>query len=199
MIDHIFLDLDDTLNSLTMHFLTHLGCGAGSFAYDDYPVEYGFRIYDVYADRHPEPLVERHFWRSLSDELWLSMPKSRECDMIIERCVRMVGEDNITILTALPPDPTDRGRVCELKYAWINSNLPSWLANRVQICNEKFRTALPGTLLIDDADKNVQPFRSKPGAGAILVPRPWNSLHHQDTYEYLERVLDDSYLLVKGN
>ena len=48
----------------------------------------------------------------------------------------------------------------------------------------KHLCANPETLLIDDSDKNVDSFR-KCGGQAVLVPRPWNSLHGLNALDHL--------------
>ena len=51
----------------------------------------------------------------------------------------------------------------------------------------KHLCAKPGVLLIDDRDKNVADFLGL-GAHAILVPRPWNSLHGREPISYLSEL-----------
>ena len=48
---------------------------------------------------------------------------------------------------------------------------------KASVCQSK-------TLLIDDSDKNVDSFR-KCGGHAVLVPRPWNSLHGFNALDHL--------------
>jgi hypothetical protein len=68
--------------------------------------------------------------------------------------------------------------------------LPKY-ANNVWIGTDKSKWANDTTILIDDADHNINPFIDNEGIG-ILVPRKWNSLHEWShcTIEHLEKVLE---------
>lgn len=61
-----------------------------------------------------------------------------------------------------------------------------------EVLSHKDLYAKPGQILIDDADHNVEAFRSADGE-AILVPRPWNKGHGRnpvvEVREELRRIM----------
>jgi 5'(3')-deoxyribonucleotidase len=93
-----------------------------------------------------------------------------------------VSEVPICILTGPTKDP----ECLAGKYEWITTVLPPYLHRQYLIGPRKQFCAHPEALLIDDSDDNVKAFRGA-GGHAILVPRPWNSLHALNTTEYLQR------------
>lgn len=191
---HIFLDLDDTLNSLSLHLLKTFGCPINEFDYDKFPAHLQYDIFGAYQSLRPASSPDftyKQFWMAASEQVWLSAPKSREFDFIIDRSVELVGKENITILTALPYVEESRPQAVGGKMAWIKAVLPDWLQTKWLLCQEKQSCSYPGTLLVDDADKNVTAFCDpKRGGSAILVPRPWNSRYEENTMDVLEREFD---------
>lgn len=186
MIKQIFVDLDDTLNSLTMHILHHFGCASHSLAYDEYPTHLGFACSDAYnlLKKPGQPdLDHTEFWRAVPSDVWISAPKSPQFDQILDGCQMLAAKANIHVLTAMPPDLLDRGRVAAAKYAWINENLPPWLAKNVFIGSCKHACASPQSLLIDDADHNIRAFGEF--GHTMIVPRPWNTYHKHATQQFL--------------
>lgn len=109
--------------------------------------------------------------------------------MEIEQAVRHTfGEDNIYILTTPMPNPGSSTG----KLLWIKQHVP-WLYDRTIISYApKSLLAGPGTLLIDDKDKNIEEFRAAGGQG-ILVPRSWNQLRGVScvTLDYIKQCLGE--------
>ena len=171
----VFLDIDDTLNSLTMPALNHVGCNVSS-----YPNPGSYDIVGIANSLLPEPLTVGQFWDRCDREFWVSLPKSVECEMITRFAGSVVGLENTCILTAPTLDP----ECASAKVEWIYRNLPENLHRQYLIGPRKFFCAHHQHLLIDDSDTNVRLFR-KHGGHAILVPRPWNSLHGRDTNKHL--------------
>ena len=62
---------------------------------------------------------------------------------------------------------------------WVVRELPEY-AQRYLVGPAKAFCASSDTVLIDDADFNVEAF-GEAGGRTILVPRPWNSLYAADT------------------
>ena len=77
------------------------------------------------------------------------------------------------------------------KLEWIHEFTPRWMHRQYLVGPRKQFCAHREALLIDDADKNVNTFREW-GGQALLVPRPWNSMHAlaMHTPEYLSAQFD---------
>ena len=171
------LDLDDTLNRLTMPVLASLGLDVDPMGFQDYPLEAGYDIVkaaNILANPHNDPSIEpwtvQTLWDSVPRSLWATVPKSDECDFILSVCEQMVGQDNILIATSPTKDPDCLAG----KLEWIHTNLPKWLWRQFSITPRKHWLAKPGIMLFDDCPDNVQLFRAE-GGEAVLVSRPWNS------------------------
>lgn len=184
MIDNIVLDLDDTLNSLTMHLLGQLGSDVLPYDYDRYPVNCGYGIIDAWSEltNMPKPSVPE-FWEMVDRGMWACAPKSKQF-WLLDTCARLVGRDNVIIATV----PTKSADCLAGKHDWIMRHLPLWCQRQYNITPRKHKLARPGTLLIDDSDSNCEKFESNDGE-AIICPRPWNSKHNEDCNGYLAQEL----------
>jgi len=187
-IDSIVLDLDDTLNSLSLHILHCLGCDVGPFDYHKFPTECSYDIIAAHAklSGRKEPIPVPMFWEMVSRRTWESAPRSHQF-WLIEQAASLVGEENVLLATAPVKSPD-----CHYaKYQWIENHLPKWMQRQYNITPRKHRLSRPGVLLIDDSDHNVEKFRNPgwPGGDAILVPRPWNTLVGVHTSSYLAEEL----------
>lgn len=61
------------------------------------------------------------------------------------------------------------------KLKWIEKHLPEF-RNKYLFGPAKHFAGSPKRMLVDDSDRNIKEYKAK-GFPAILVPRPWNSLH----------------------
>ena len=155
-IHSVFLDLDDTLNSCTMSVLNVLDCGVHKFEYCSFPEELGYDLIGAWSHftgrERVDPAV---FWEWISRKTWAEMPQSSQF-WLIESAALMVGRENVMVATV----PTKSPDCLFGKYEWMEQHLG---------------------FNIDDADHNVKEWRTRPdgmpSGDAILVPRPWNSLH----------------------
>jgi len=112
------------------------------------------------------------FWKPLdTEDFWVKLEKTPDADQIVEVAVKLVGEDNVAILTA----PSDSPYCIPGKREWVKRNYP-FLSKRMIFGSCKEFCASPNRLLIDDRDRNVESFAAAGGLAA-LVPRPWNKLH----------------------
>ena len=185
MIKRIVLDLDDTLNSLTLHILRYLGCNVEDYDYHLFPVDCGYDIEAAYHRIKPPHLPDLNrsqFWNSIPRSVWANAPRSREFEFLCGHSAALVGQENVCILTSPTKDPESLAG----KLEWIHSACPEWLHRQFLIGPRKHFCARPDTLLVDDSDENVKTFK-RHGGQAILVPRPWNSLHNENTRSHLER------------
>jgi hypothetical protein len=171
-IDSIILDLDDTLNSCTMHLLHTLGCPVGPFDYRKYPIEVGYDMIGAWAKLSGRDAVTAPvFWEWISRRTWKMMPPSGQF-WLIDAAASMVGKENVLIATV----PTKSPDCLFGKYEWMDEHLPDWMKRQYNITPRKHRLSMPGVLLIDDHDANIKAWKER-GGDAILVPRPWNSMH----------------------
>jgi len=186
----IFLDLDDVLNQFTMYALAHVGCNIDPTSFDNFKPEWGFDI--IKADNALHPIGPQFtltsFWSCFGRNDWANLPKSAEFDLLLDSCERLVGRDNICILTAPILDPDCAAG----KIEWIYKHCPKWLHRQYLIGPCKYMCARSDALLIDDSGANVDTFREH-GGQAILVPRPWNKSHGVNAIEYLKRAFTCLY------
>lgn len=183
-ITHIFLDLDDVLNQFTMQALMQVGCIVDQEdPFSSFDPAWGFDIIQAANALHPiGDFTLNSFWKLIKKDFWANCRKSSEFDLLLTESGTLVGRDHISICTT----PIDDPECLAGKLEWIHRYLPKWLHRQYDMTPQKYLLAhVPGALLIDDSDDNVNAFRAI-GGQAILVPRPWNSLHKRHTMDHLE-------------
>lgn len=182
MIENILLDVDGVCNTFQHHVFNCLGL----FYPDDswYPVDCGWDIVAA-ANRLAgyERFTATSFWNSITREMWAHVPPSSEFCQILTWAADGVGKEHVHFLSS----PTLRPDSLAGKLEWIQRFAPPWMQRQFLIGPSKHLCANSKTLLIDDSDKNVDSFR-KYGGEAVLVPRPWNSLHGFDAFDHLAAV-----------
>lgn len=194
----IILDVDDVLNSLTLHILRHYGCDVGPFDYDVFPVEVGYDIitaceildgYVPYRRDEDDNFVHDipAFWQGVTaNNLWRTAPKSPQCENLLERAAEIVGIDEVYLATTPTKDPQSHAD----KLFWIWDNLPTWIRRQYFITPRKWLLGKPGTFLFDDHLENCMSFEDESGS-ALLVPRPWNPANADNTDEAINNRLDE--------
>lgn len=180
MIKRIYLDLDDTLNTFSLHVLRKLGCRLGAFEYEKYP-HVGYNLDKAYSALSGESADG--FWSKVRSDFALSAPLSPEADFIYKECLALVGAHNTYILTK-PWTAESYGT----KALWVKRNFPLLLENLI-VCRDKTPFANRESLLIDDHEENVDAWRQAGGIGC-LVPRPWNWMRDYDTSSVLSGVFE---------
>lgn len=174
----IVLDIDDVLNSLSLHIMQYFGCDVGPFDYAAFPTHVGYNVREAVRElggSAPDNTTE--FWDEVtSADLWRSAPKSPQCDWLIERAASIVGREEVLIATSPTKDSLCHGD----KVEWIWENLPSWIHRQYDITPRKWNLGKPGVILFDDHPENCEKFIEE-GGEALLVPRPWNPDHELDT------------------
>ena len=191
-IHSIILDLDDTLNTFTMHLLGQLGCNVLPYDYDSYPVDCGYGIIAAWSEltNRPKPSIP-DFWEMVTRDMWACAPKSHQF-WLLEHCADLVGRDNVGVATV----PTKSADCVAGKHDWIERHLPLWCQRQYDITPRKHKLAHQGVLLIDDSDANCERFvvdksGAPNGASAIVCPRPWNHLHQEDCNTYVRYMLSN--------
>lgn len=174
-IEQIHIDLDDVLNRCTMAALSHVGCPVDIYDESTFDPEWGWDIVRAANVLHPSrKFTKESFWMHMDSRFWTNIPKSSECDELIDKCAKAVGRENVCILTTPISDPYCLAG----KLEWIHKFTPPWMHRQYMMGVKKELCAKPGSLLIDDRDLNVDRFREA-GGSAILMPRPWNTKWHE--------------------
>jgi FMN phosphatase YigB (HAD superfamily) len=144
----VFLDMDGVLVDL------HLGLRRWFDVLDFTEEEHKQRIDEVIIRRRGFNQSIADFWSGLPMECWAWLPKTEECDEIIERAANSVGAMNVYIAST----PVGSGSYSG-KYEWVFRNLPSWLHKK----------------LVDDLARNCRQFEAA-GGQTIFVERPWSRI-----------------------
>lgn len=146
------------------------------------------------AHNRPNPYLEPHaqgvwdvwslwnmtiddFWAPCSSEFWRGLAKTEEADALVGIATAASG---VVCGTALPVRvitmPASHGLegCIEGKLGWLDEHYPT-LSHEVIFERDKWKyaAAQPGSLLIDDNEKNCAKWIQS-GGYAVLVPRPWN-------------------------
>lgn len=171
MIRQIFLDVDDVLCTMAPHMLRMSGCPVAGDDYSIWPSDLAFEIEIVASRMLGKEIGWADFWNNLTEQAWVSIPKTPFANWLIDICAQIVGRRNVYLATA----PTDTPCCASGKMIWIQKNLPDWLHHQFVITPCKYLLGNPESLLIDDFPVNIRHFRKRKGH-AITVPRPWNSL-----------------------
>lgn len=188
-IDTIVLDVDDVLNKFVPFISKEIfGVGDGE-SLDWFSPIYGWDL--VGAVSHAlgleVPMSPTEFWEKIPSELWRQVPKSDECEELVETAFRLVGEDHVFLATS----PTLDHFSLPFKVRWIEEQLPKSFHRRWSVTPIKRYFGTPGALLIDDRESNCNDFRLRPngapGGDSILWPKAWNSAGHwYDKMTYLK-------------
>lgn len=185
IVDTIVLDIDDTLNSLTLPIMRHFGVDVEAFDYDKFPREVGYDVLGAVNILLGAQWELKDFWDAIPRELWNLTPLSKESEFLLTRSAQIVGRENVFLATT----PTKCPESHAAKVIWINENLPEWIHRQYFITPRKWKLANREAVLIDDHDENIKLFCQK-GQG-IIVPRPWNSHQHLNTMDYLVKQLGE--------
>lgn len=176
-----FIDMDGVLVNFQPPALR-----AHGVEYDMYPVECGWDI--VRACNVLKPgcdMTPERFWKRFEDQsFWADLPKTWLCDRLIFELKKLVGYENMCLLSSFAMEQCVDG-----KMKWIKKNLPRELHGNYLFGRAKSFCARPDAILIDDYDVNVDKFRAA-GGRAVLVPRPWNRdwMYRVNTEETLRRL-----------
>ena len=135
------------------------------------------------ARKNLPPIVgPKDYWGSLTRNFWASLGKYPLADELINWLYSEMYD--VRFCTACVDEGSIAGR-----YAWVAEHYPMCL-NTMIITTDKAKLAeIPGAILVDDRDKNVEEFREN-GGKAVLVERPWNKGgYRRDPYNEVARQL----------
>lgn len=122
-------------------------------------------------------MSQEEFWRGLDFHFWRNLEWMADGRRVLDLVEGTFGASNVCLLTS-PPD--NRGSV-DGKRAWVNRHLPQYF-RRLLIGSAKEFMAGPEAVLVDDYAVNVDRF-AEAGGFSVLVPRPWNRRHAEETIQ----------------
>jgi 5'(3')-deoxyribonucleotidase len=180
-ITDIYLDVDEVLAAWVQSAVKLLGFEQES-------------VVGLWAKHDPRPwdvltvigVPRNEAWRKIDAagaEFWSEIDPYPWAHELISLCESYAPT---TLLTSGSENPSSYAGKAE----WINKHLGKSFPRA--ICNDKWRFAHPGALLIDDRPKNCELFREAPRQGnAILFPSFGNENHAmtQDPLPYIKGML----------
>lgn len=184
--------MNNTILIDTDGILTDFVSSAYHFFNKDVPDDIPYAIWDDLG------MLKEDFWSAISGrDFWLQMETYETADRLITEIMRHFGDTEHIVLCSSPHNHHEvfLGRSVWLqKTASFNSQLFEQHIG-VALVTSKNLLATDSSILIDDFDINVEAFGGK---GAILYPRPWNSMRNfkGDAIEY---VIDSLYPILDGS
>jgi len=152
------------------------------YSYDEYPYPYG--VWDYLPILLSSlGMTADEFWGGLTTDFWATLPWTPDGREILALVESYFTKGNICLLTTPTFSQSAAG-----KMKWIERELPCY-ANQFILSPAKSFCASKSSVLIDDADHNLDTFADS-GGFTILIPRKWNSLHEKDTLSALEKSLN---------
>lgn len=128
-------------------------------------------------------VTKNEFWDNLGSDFWANLEWTAEGKEVLETCIRTFGFDNVCILT----DPGLQAATIIGKHEWLNKHMPRF-KQQVLLGRPKHFCASEFSILVDDADHNIEKFEDHGGWG-LLFPRPWNKLYNTNSIEYFRTKL----------
>ncbi len=186
-VTQILLDLDDVLVECSGEIMRHMGL-TNYNVWEDYPEDIGRDIIMAYELATNVRYSAEVFWEHFKREFWAGLPKTPWCDELIDCALMAVGYGNVYICTS----PTKCGECLAGKLDWIDANMPWAMARDYIMTPRKEACAFAGSVLIDDAEVNVDKFNAAGGTG-VLLPAPWNKNRHlmNDQFGFIEDLFDN--------
>jgi phosphoglycolate phosphatase-like HAD superfamily hydrolase len=116
---------------------------------------------------------EECFQPLLRASFWAELPKTSDCDDLFAWGRLNFGEDHLAFCTDAS---NGDGAAVQGKTDWVAKHYPKY-RKRIIFTAAKDILATPTNWLMDDRNENIDEFEAAGGHG-ILVPRPWNRMHH---------------------
>ena len=184
--------MNNTILIDTDGILTDFVSSACHFFNKDVPEDVPYAIWDDLG------MLKEDFWDALSTRKFrLHIEEYTTSDRLLDSLITHFGDTEHIVLCSSPHNHHEvfLGRSVWLqKSAHILSQLYNFNIG-VALVTSKNLLATDSSILIDDSDINVEAFDGK---GAILYPRPWNSMKNfkGDAIEY---VIDSLYTILNGS
>jgi len=170
IMSHIYLDLDGVLVNLYDSFHLYYDDKSPSESWQDYETKkLKTSIFKkIYEDTDPY-------------DFWVNLEPLPEYMELVNYTVKLIGEENISILSAPTKDFT---KECSLgKIDWVRKNIPyNFNVNVVRRENKK---AFSGRnqILIDDLSTNIVEWTTAGGVGILHI-------NNTITFEHLNRIFN---------
>lgn len=160
------------------------------------PYDEGFTDWNIETAPVFSDLSRNQMFKVTKDaDWWANLDKTPEADLIMKTVQCHFPINNICICTSptRPVMPSIDG-----KQRWLKKHYRGF-EHRVIPTNLKFFLASPFSLLVDDADKNVDAFHVH-GGHTLLVPRPWNTRRDdQGTFDFAAELNEAFERIVMGD
>jgi len=191
MIKRIFIDVDDTLNSLTMFILGKVfNLNIRPYDYNKFPCPGEYDIVKACSILTEREWTSDEFWESIPEWCWAEAPLSKEFNLILDFAQELVPRNRIFIATSNTLNHKCDVDCASGKMKWIQTSLPIWLQGQFFITPNKIELAASnGDLIIDDNNELCRGFVGR-GGRAVIVPRPWNSYYENNTETFLRYCFD---------
>lgn len=170
---NIYLDLDGVLGDFHSAALAAHG---STWRTNDWP-EPGTSWPKELPNGPPGSSEHAAFWSPILaiEDFFLTVKPFPWVHELVELCKSYVGPHSVVVLSG-PASGTERE--AQQKLRWLGNH---GINLELKIEKEKWRYSTPGTLLIDDWEKQVDSFYSKGQGVGILFPQPWSRNHRHST------------------
>jgi 5'(3')-deoxyribonucleotidase len=165
----IYVDLDGVVVNFVIPAMQHYGVDISHES--QYPDGFGWNVLgatNLLRTRQNLPeLSATDFWDGLNYGFWYCLSCYPGAKEFLNELDKM---GDVFFATS----PTLSSACVAAKYDWVKTHFRDRL-RKLYIGADKTAYAKPGSILIDDRDRNVDNF-IEAGGKAVLFPRPWNIL-----------------------
>ena len=116
-----------------------------------------------------QKLMHKYKWKFFADtsvEWWSTLPKMPNSDIMVEEAIRLVGIDNVYVLTSPANDTTSP----EGKLEWVKRNTNIKPENVIVAKNKTpYAQSKSTSILIDDRIKNINGWKTGGGTGILYI------------------------------
>lgn len=159
MINKIFLDLDGVVRNWTGGINKLFGTNIA----DEEITCWDYITNRICAEKC---ISVKDFWEKQDRDFWINLEFTKDGQEILDTVAKVKAP--VFILTS--PTLNNAGWSQE----WIKLHMPAFFQKKMYLIGPaKYACATPTSVLIDDAEKNIDPWRECGGIG-VLYPRPWN-------------------------
>lgn len=170
---HAFVDMDGILTNFVKGVCQKFDKQNPYYPENKLPGEFFFGQFLGIPDEEIINGMDRNDWTGLE---WMDDGR-----FILDRIEGMFSQENVFLLS----NPSGSAESVIGKMEWIKKHLPEYYKSaHYWIGGAKYGCALPGGILFDDFNGNVDRFRKRSGH-AIMIPRPWNRKHAVNPTDHL--------------